>query len=136
MNKPIFMSSEHVRQMNDLLAASAEVRSACAKLQKDQVVAYQLTDEEGGAEVWWQMRVSPAAGLSLVLGQPAEPTDLTIRCGYWAMLEAAARGRDGSDAPPLAFTTVGDPGTLALLVDFFVLVRKAAKVDVVFPQRG
>lgn len=48
----LFMSSEHVAVMNQLLAGSAEVREVSAKLLGEVVLQYELTDGPGGEIVY------------------------------------------------------------------------------------
>jgi hypothetical protein len=97
----IFMSPEHVALLNEHARASPEIRAACARLPRDVVLAYKLSDEDSGALTWWQSHYHRAEGISLVLGEPTAPVDAVTETGYWAMIEqteAMIRGNSSFDA--------------------------------------
>jgi len=134
---PLFMSAAHVQAMNERLAAAPEVRAACAALGKPELLAYRLRNEDGGPDVWWQMHFAPDAGARFALGPPDGVADLTLECGYWAMLQQVTAQRDPSagPAPALAITTVGDTALLQRIAQPFAQAQQVALVPVRFPQR-
>jgi hypothetical protein len=96
----VFMSSDHVRLLNERVNLSPDVRAACARLRKDFRIAYKLHDEDGGPDIWWQLLFSRTAGCVLTLGPPPGPVDSTFQAGYWATLQqtdSAVRGNAKPD---------------------------------------
>jgi len=131
---PIFMSPEHVSVMNARLAASGETKQACAALEKDGVLAFRLTDEDTGETIWWQMRFSRTEGASFALQQPDSPADLTLSCGYWAMVEGMKAQQAGRSTGP-DMESVGDDSLMTRIAAAFAAARTAATIPIEWPQR-
>lgn len=126
-----FMSPGHVGRMNELLAASQDVAGACAGLDRDYVVAYELT---GGPEgtVHWVLRFDRVHGARFSLAPPPH-ADLT-HVGDWASTIRAARAvRDSAgDEPRLEMR--GDPSVLEYVAVAYAAAQRTATVEVEFPD--
>jgi pimeloyl-ACP methyl ester carboxylesterase/predicted dienelactone hydrolase len=134
--KPGFMSFTHVFIMNRLLAASDEVRSAAAGLDRAYSMVYQLENGPRGETVWWVMRFDPEAGVSFSLQQPEQPGDLTLKGDYAAyinFLKGMVAGEIPRDAEE-PITTEGDPKLLEIVGAAFAASQKAATIASEFPD--
>jgi len=129
----VFMSPEHVAALNERLAASQDARDACARLSSDVLIVQHLTDEDGGPDVWWQVRFSREEGSSLRLGKPEREPDVLYQGGYWAMI-AYMTARDFSAPPPL--TRTGDASVEAGASEAHKASQACAIREVTFPVRG
>ena len=126
-----FMSPAHVDRMNELLAASQEVAGACAGLDRDYVVAYELTDGPGGT-VHWVLRFDRVDGARFSLAPPPYP-DLTY-VGDWASTIRGARAvRDGTGDEPW-LETRGDPSVIEHVAVAYATAQRTATVEVEFPD--
>ncbi|RII20474.1 hypothetical protein DSC45_04540 [Streptomyces sp. YIM 130001] len=130
MSKPDFMSPEHVRQMNRLLGASADVAAACAALDRDYVLTYELSDGPHGTE-HWVMRFDRRLGVSFSLESPPA-SDVTYVGDWSAVVRAAGAAREGVALDP-AIRVRGDSSVLAHVADAFTAAQTVATVPVEFP---
>ena len=130
MPKPDFMSPEHVRQMNRLLGASADVAAACAALDRDYVLAYELKDGPHGT-AHWVLRFDRSLGASFSL-EPPVSSDVTYVGDWSAMVRAAWAAREGVALDP-EVQVRGDSSALASIADAFTAAQTVATVPVEFP---
>lgn len=133
MTRFLFMSPEHVEALNARLAASEPVRAACARLEQDILILQRLTDEDGGPDVFWQVRFEREAGSSLRLGPPEREPDLTWTGGYWAMIAYMA-ARDLAQPAPL--TASGDVTAMERAKEAWAASQAVAIKEIDFPVRG
>lgn len=133
-DRPMFMSAEHVRRMNALLAASDGVRQACAALPRDVTLGYRLDDEASGGVHWWQMHFSRRDGVHFAL-QPDAPADVRFDGGYWAMLDNMAAQREGKAPSAPQPQAVGDASVIELVMPAFTAAQDAARIPVRMPVR-
>jgi len=126
------MSVEHVAAMNGLLAGSPEVREMCARLARDYLVTYLLSDGPGGEPVAWRMELERLHGVRVALGLASQPADVTIRGDYAAMVRAAQAARAGR-LPETGAAIEGDPAVVGQVAQVLAAARAAATVDVEFP---
>ncbi|HVT35544.1 MAG TPA: hypothetical protein VHE37_08170 [Nevskiaceae bacterium] len=132
MSKPLFMSPEHVRLMNERLAGDVASKSACAALPRRYQLAYRL--EDGERVVWWTTVFDPAGGVRFHLAPPEGDADLQFSGSYWAMIEFTQRSKQG-DAGSFPLTTGGDLNTYAIIMPAFAAAQAAATLDTEFPAR-
>lgn len=134
MTTPVFMSPEHVRAMNEILAESSAVRAACAELDHDYAMCYELHDGPGGRTVYWAMTFGPDTGVRMSLEKP-DRADLTY-VGDWARLvrASAAQRRGERHDPDVAVH--GDPEIPGKVAAAFTAAQRVATIDVVFPDLG
>lgn len=133
MPVPAFMSREHVQQMNRLLEESSEVAAACRALERDYVVAYELSDGPDGA-VFWVMRFDRRTGVKFSLAPPQD-ADVTY-VGDWAeAIQAGRAAREGRSFEP-SMQLRGDTSVLATVADAYAAAQQAATVPVQFPDVG
>jgi hypothetical protein len=95
----LFMSGDHVAAMNAELTASTAVRRAAARLVRDYVIVYELTDGPDGRTEYWQLRLGPG-GVAFALA-PAADADVRL-CGNWRRAVAAARASREAEPRMLA----------------------------------
>lgn len=132
MNKPIFMSQQHVDIMNSLLDADADSKAECAKLARPYWMAYELRD--AGRTVWWSVEFNPQTGVRFSLAAPAsESPDILYRGDYRAVVRATQRAKQqgGGELP---VTTHGDPGAMAIIAPAFAAAGRAATIASEFPE--
>jgi gamma-glutamyltranspeptidase/glutathione hydrolase len=137
VNPLIFMSPEHIRLLNERVNQSLDVRAACARLPRDIRIAYQLHDEDGGSDIWWQVLYSQKEGCILALGAPQGPVDASLEAGYWTTLqqtEAAIRGSAKPDEVAAGVASLTGQAAAAEAHAQAWLV--GLMIDVEFPQRG
>jgi hypothetical protein len=126
----LFMSSEHVAAMNELLDASADVRIACAALPQPRVMAYALEDGPDGRTVHWAVSFHGTVRFSL---DPAPEPDVLLRGDWRRMMRASDANRRGETADP-DVSVEGDVGVLEEIGPVLELARSVATLDVEFPQ--
>ncbi|MFD9949895.1 hypothetical protein ACFWYW_29585 [Nonomuraea sp. NPDC059023] len=131
MSTPVYMSHEHIEQMNDLLARSDEVAAACAELDRDYVIAYELGDGPGGT-VFWVLSFDRITGARFSLDEPAH-ADVTFAGDWRRLVRAGQAHRQGTEVDP-AVEVRGDPGVLDAVSPAMAVARRAATVDVEFPE--
>ncbi|WP_051166591.1 hypothetical protein [Amycolatopsis orientalis] len=132
MAELIFMSREHVDRMNELLGGSAEVASACAQLDRDYTITYELSDGPGGA-VYWTLRLDPKAGASFSLEPPVH-ADLTYVTDWAETILYSRASRDGGQATEPVIETRGDPSVTQRVAKAYSAAQKAATIPTVFPE--
>lgn len=131
MTSLIFMSPEHVRRMNELLAESDLVLEACAKLDRNFEIAYELKGGPDGT-VYWILDFGPSAGAAFSLAAP-NAADLTF-LGNWAeTIRDSKAFRDGEGDEP-AFEIHGDSTVLTRTEDALRAAQAVATVPVDFPD--
>lgn len=132
MNKPLFMSTQHVEIMNGLLAEDADSKSECAKLDRRYWMVYELADAE--RTVWWSVAFDPALGVRFSLTPPASGEPLILYRGdFRAVVKATQRLKQGGDAA-LPVTTHGDPQVLTIIGPAFAAAGRAATIASEFPD--
>lgn len=129
------MSADHVRRMNERLAASAAVRRACAALPRDVTLGWRLTDEDSGAVHGWQMHFSRRDGVRFALASDA-PADARFSGGYWAMVANTIAQREGRPAPAPLPEVSGDAGAIDAVQPAFAAAHGAARIAVRMPERA
>ena len=98
MTKPIFMSQDHVDRMNKLLDGAATVEAACARLDRNYSMTYEVLDGPNGTE-YWTLRFDRETGASFTLEQPAH-TDVTMVVEWtetMRYIKAAVNGEEQGD---------------------------------------
>ncbi|MFD2470383.1 hypothetical protein [Amycolatopsis silviterrae] len=128
---PGFMSPAHVDRMNQLLAASAEVRAAAAELGGTYTMTYQLDGAPSGTEYW--TTVSGPAGLRFELTAPPVP-DVLVQADWTATMRALHAQQDGVEAPPVGEKTTGDPALAERLEHVLALGRQVATIKSRLPD--
>lgn len=124
-----FMSQQHVERMNQLLAASAEVRAACASLPAPRVLGYRLTNGPGGQTVHWRMSFQDTVQFQL----EDLPSDV-LYVGDWSLMIRASRSSREKEAVDPQVVVEGDPAVLAEIGPVMAVARTVATLDVHFPE--
>lgn len=130
MSRPVFMSPEHVERMNQLLAQSAEVLSACAALDRDYELAYELSDGPEGT-VYWVLRFDRRKGAAFSLVRPRD-ADVTFLGNWREVINASQRTRDDGEPPP-ELDTRGDASALDRVAAAYEAAQRAATIASTFP---
>jgi len=125
-----FMSSEHVRAMNDRLGSSPEMAQACAALDRSYTVTYRLSDGPDGADVHWTVRLTPSEVVFSL--ETAGDADVCFVDSYRRMVDAAESARQGEAVATPAPT--GDPAAVATVAPVFAVAAGVATLDVEFPR--
>jgi hypothetical protein len=127
------MSQEHIEAMNRLLAESDEVTAAAHALDREYVLAYELTDgPRDGATVHWRMGLGPD-GTSFALA-PSPRADVLLRGDWHTALTAMAHSRRTGEPTDEGLTVDGDVEALMAQVgEQFAVARKVATLDTEFP---
>ncbi len=128
----LFMSNEHIDLMNNLLAASPDIRSAISKLQQETIVTYELSNGPDGQTVYWTSSYAPDE-FRLSLAPPSRPADITHRADWAQMVRAAKANREGRQVET-EVQTIGDQQAFARVAHIFELGRQVATVDCEFPD--
>lgn len=131
MTALVFMSPAHVARMNELLAADAASKAACARLARRWELAYELRDGEG--VVWWTMSFDPASGVSFSLQPPPGAADILFRGEHRAMLEWMRRRKAGGEPGPEPVSQSGDPHGMAAIDAAFKAAAQAATLETTIP---
>jgi hypothetical protein len=131
VNAPVFMSPEHVDQMNQLLAESAAVRNAAAALGGSYTMTYQLDDAPTGTE--YCTTVLGPSGMHLELTDPPTPPDILIRADWTTTMRALYAQKAGRAAPTVAEETTGDAMLLKRLEEVLAIGRRVATIDTCLP---
>jgi len=109
----LFMSPQHVETMNELLAASEEVKEAAAALDRDYVILYELSNGRAGVTEYWSL--SFAGGeVRFGLEAVADP-DVKLVGDWYRMVTASRLGREGEHVDPgvaVAFEAAGRVATV------------------------
>ncbi|HET8881062.1 MAG TPA: hypothetical protein VFM56_02715 [Solimonas sp.] len=131
MDKPLFMSPQHVETMNRLLDADAGSRAECAKLDRRYWLVYELADRE--RTVWWSVAFDPQRGVRFSLAPPAPHEPAMRLCGeYRAVVQATQRIKRG-EAVDEPVTTHDEAGVLAIITPAFAAAGRAATIATTFP---
>jgi len=126
MQKPRFMSPEHVAIMNAKLAKSAEVREILAVLERPLVVAFELTNGPDGETVYWSLALGDTAHFGLA---PCAGADITY-CGDWkSMIQLTLGQKPETDVVP-----TGDLDQLPKIMEVLAAIRPFGAVPVEFPR--
>lgn len=130
MTPPVFMSPEHVKQINEILAADEAVRTACAGLERPLTMGYALSDGPDGATVYWAMTFTDTVRFSL----DQVDADLLFT-GDWArMVRASRANREGRTTDP-GVLPVGDLELIKVIGPVFaVATTSTAGLPVSFPD--
>ncbi len=131
MSKPVFMSAEHVARMNEILAADAPSKAACAVLQRRWNLVYELS--EGADTVWWTMSFDPATGVAFSLAPPGQTGDIVFRGDHKAMLRWMRQSKAGAAVGAMPLQQLGDPGTMTVIGPAFAAAQKVATLDTEIP---
>ncbi|WP_236790859.1 hypothetical protein [Amycolatopsis sp. GM8] len=132
MTELIFMSREHIDRMNELLGESAEVASACARLDRDYSLTYELLDGPDGT-VYWTMRFDREQGASFSLEPPAH-ADATFVSEWAATIRYSRAARNGEQVTEPILEVRGDPSVTEIVAEAFSAAHKAATIPTVFPE--
>lgn len=127
----LFMSTAHVRAMNEVLGQSTELQALTAKLPREMSLTYELRDGPGGETVYWTLRTGPD-GTAFGLSKPDWPPDVTIRVAWVEMIRAARAGRKG-EHHPVELEVRGDESVLRSVEDVLAVARRVATFDCEFP---
>lgn len=127
---PMFMSQQHLDQMNDLLQSADAVKEMCASLGARRVMTYDLTGGPGGHTVHWTVTLDDTVQFSL--DRPSHP-DIVLS-GDWSRLVRASRGAHAGDPQDPGLTVHGDTAMLTQVVSILDVARGAAAVPVTFPD--
>ncbi len=131
MSELLFMSPQHVARMNEILAHDGPTRRACAELEQDMLLAYELSDGED--TIWWTMAFRRDEGVRFGLDAPARAVDLTLRGEYRAMLDFMRLSKSGQAAEE-PVSSHGDPEVLTIIGPAFAAAQAAATLDTVIPE--
>lgn len=131
MSDLIFMSREHVDRMNELLDESAEVASACARLDRDYSIVYQLRDGPRGT-VHWTLLFDRDAGASFSLEPPVR-ADVTFVSGWAEMIRYSRATRDGEAVDEPQLEVRGDPSVTECVAEAYAAAQEAATIRTEFP---
>ncbi|HVT36936.1 MAG TPA: hypothetical protein VHE37_15205 [Nevskiaceae bacterium] len=132
MSKLVFMSQAHVARMNELLAADAASRAACAGLAHRWDMVYEL--QHGTHTVWWTMSFDPAYGVSFSLEAPRRAAQILFRGEYKAMLDWMRLRKAGGGETPEPVTMSGDSGGMSIIGPAYQAAAQAATLDTEIPQ--
>ena len=123
------MSQQHVDAMNALLADSAVVREACAKLPRPATMGYRLTDGPQGQTVHWSIELADTVRFSL----EDRPADV-LMVGDWAqMIRATKASREDRVADP-GVRVEGDGDVLLDVMSVLSTARSVATLPVEIPE--
>ncbi|GAB3378050.1 hypothetical protein [Amycolatopsis echigonensis] len=128
----IFMSQEHIDRMNELLGDSAEVAAACARLDRDYAIAYELSDGPGGT-VYWTLRFDREAGASFSLEPPVH-ADVTYLSDWAEAIRFSRAAREGAQAAEPVLETRGDPSVTERVAEAYSVAQSTATLPTVFPE--
>jgi len=129
MDKPVFMSPEHVAAMNAILEKDDAVRTACAELEKPLTMGYALSDGPDGETVYWAMTFTDTVRFSL------EKVDADLLfTGDWTRMVRASRDSRGGQTTDPGVEAVGDLAVLQSTGRVFALAQAVATVPVEFPE--
>lgn len=131
MNKPIFMSQDHVQRMNDILSADAASKAACAALDRRWNMVYEL--KHGTQTVWWTMSFDPAQGVAFSLEAPQGAADILFRGEYKAMMDWMRLLKAGDKNAPEPITQSGDPNGMNVIGPAFQAAQQVATLDTEIP---
>lgn len=126
MHVPEFMSSDHVSQMNRLLADSVVVKESAAALGGRHALTYQLEAGPNGVE-YWTFEVAPD-GARFLLDAPTNPPDVTLSFDWTEMMRTARALQEGRDAKPATPEITGDPEMLVKLQHVLEVARTVATI--------
>lgn len=130
MSALVFMSREHVDRMNDLLAGSADVLAACADLDREYEIVYELRNGPDGT-VYWVLRFDRASGARFSLNR-TQNADLTY-VGDWAeVIRSSRAARNGERVEP-SLEVRGDPSVTDRVGTAYAAAQRVATIPVEFP---
>ena len=132
---PLFMGEEHVRRMNQLMAADKATRKACAELERPWLLAYELNNAPNGGIEWWLLQFDPQDGCWFELTPPPREPDLVFKGEYAAYIEfikAAKEGKASVEDEPVE--RIGDMSMLEAVGPAFAAGRAAAAIPAKFPE--
>ncbi|WP_224388330.1 hypothetical protein [Pseudonocardia sp. ICBG1293] len=133
MSTVVFMSGEHVVRMNDLLRRSPDVREACAALDRDYTIAYELHDAPDGGTVYWVLAFERGTGARFSL-EPSGTADLTYVGGWRAAIRAARAARAGRTSDEDPFELRGDPSVPARIAGAYRVAQRVATIGTELPD--
>jgi hypothetical protein len=125
----LFMSQEHVDEMNRILAADTTVLQSAAKLDRPWTMLYRLTNGPDGGMVFWSTQFSPSG---VVFGLEQTPADLTFDADWRETVDSSRAARDGITKEQ-DVKVGGDPAMLEAITEVFALSREVATLPVDFP---
>ncbi|BBG03892.1 MULTISPECIES: hypothetical protein [Pseudonocardia] len=129
----VFMSSEHVSRMNNLLGSSPDVREACAALDRDYTIAYELHDGPDGGTVHWVLAFDRGTGARFSL-EPVRTADLTYVGDWAAAIRTARAARAGEVTGADAFELRGDPSVPDRIADAYRTAQRVATIESELPS--
>lgn len=130
MNRPVFMSPEHVAAMNRKLASSAEVREAGEVLHRTYTMSYVLSGGRDGVDEHWLMSLGPD-GVQFAL-EPKADADIVFRGDWRRMVDASKAAREGCQLDP-GVTVEGDVGVVTAVEHVFATAQQVATMEVDWP---
>ena len=133
MSTVVFMSSEHVSRMNDLLGSSPDVREACAALDRDYTIAYELHDGPDGGIVHWVLAFERGTGARFSL-EPARTADLTYVGDWTAAIRTTRAARAGKTSDQDAFELRGDSSVPDRIADAYRAAQRVATIESDLPS--
>ncbi|WIV54052.1 S9 family peptidase [Amycolatopsis nalaikhensis] len=131
MSDLVFMSHEHVARMNELLAASDEVLAACAALDRDYEIAYELSGGPDGT-AHWVLRFDRRSGARFSL-EPPRDADLTY-FGDWTEVIRGSRAARSGEPVEANLTTAGDVSVTERVADAYATAQRVATIPTEFPD--
>lgn len=131
MNRPIFMSPEHVGIMNDILEDDEASKAACRALEREYLVVYEL--EHGADTVYWTMRFDPESGARFSLAAPERDPDVLFRGDYADTIRVSAAAKAGREVD-MPWEMKGDSSVLEIIAEPMAAARGAATIDTRMPD--
>ena len=132
MSRPVFMSADHVDQMNVILQDASSVHAVCRDLDRRYTVCYELHDGPQGQQVHWSMVFDPALGVRMGLDR-LEHADLTL-VGDWVDAIRAAEAQRRGEQHDAGMEMRGNTKVLETVGAAHVAAQQVAVVDIVFPD--
>ncbi len=135
MTKPVFMSEEHVAQMNERLAVHAPSLKLCRELPRDYQISYELKD--GDKVTWWTMSFTTAVGARFKLSPPDGDADIAFSGSYWAMMDFMRKLKAGDAAAhEMPLVSSGDMASFSIFGTAFSAAQDAAMMDTEIPRKS
>lgn len=132
MTKPIFMSQDHVDRMNKLLDESAEVAAACARLDRDYSMTYELLDGPDGT-AHWTMLFNREVGASFTLEPPAN-SDVTFVVDWVDTMRLVKAAVNGEQREREILEVRGDESVADRVDEAFKAAHNAALMPAEIPD--
>ena len=132
-SRPLFMSQQHVDEVNAILRGVPKVLAAASALASERMLVYELGEGPHGHTIYWVYEAGPRTGVHFSLGRPQRSPDVLVKCDWAEMVRSSRNEREGK-APTVREEVEGDQDLMLAMLDIIELARPYATVDVLFPD--